>query len=176
MCCSRCFLIKNSWRPLQPTRETQCHIDINKEIMKKLILVIGFYSVGFLSCTNETFDNSLNGSWTVFSFENLTTGTTELRNEENSWNKEIKVKFDNNVYPKTISGINTTNHIFGEFSLVGQNQFKVLNLMSTDANQPRWADEFLVAIQDQNLSLKIIYDRLVIYYDNKSKSVTLTRD
>jgi hypothetical protein len=144
--------------------------------MKRLSLAIGLFLIGILSCTNETFDNSLNSSWKVFSFENLTTGTIEFKNQENSWNKEIKVKFDETVNPKTISGTNITNQIFGEFSFVGQNQFKVSNLGSTEVNQPRWADEFLTAILDQNLTFKITNDRLVIYYDNKSKSVTLTRD
>jgi len=144
--------------------------------MKRLILVIGLLLIGIFSCTNDTFDNSLNGSWTVFSFQNLTTGTTEFKTQENSWDKDIKVKFDDTVNPKTLSGTNITNQIFGEFSFVGQNQFKVSNLGSTEVNQPRWADEFLVAILDQSLSFKITSDRLVIFYNNKTKSVTLKRD
>ena len=144
--------------------------------MKRLSLVIGLLLIGIFSCTNDTFDNSLNGSWTVFSFQNLTTGTTEFKTQENSWDKDIKVKFDDTVNPKTLSGTNITNQIFGEFSFVGQNQFKVSNLGSTEVNQPRWADEFLVAILDQNLSFKITSDRLVIFYNNKTKSVTLKRD
>jgi heat shock protein HslJ len=144
--------------------------------MKGLTILIGLFSIAILSCTNETFDNSLNGSWKVISFENLTTGTTEFKTQENSWDKEIKVKFDDTVNPKAISGTNITNQIFGEFSLAGQNQFKVSNLGSTEVNQPRWADEFLKAILDQNLTFKITNDRLVIYYDNKTKSVTLKKE
>ena len=144
--------------------------------MKRLILAIGFLSIGFFSCTYDSFDNSLKGSWTVFSFEKLKTGTIEFKTQENSWDKDIKIKFDDTVNPKTISGTNITNQIFGEISLSGQNQFKVSNLGSTEVNQPRWADEFIVAILDQNLTFKITNDRLVIFYDNKAKSVTLKRD
>lgn len=144
--------------------------------MIRLIFSIGFLSIGMFSCTDDTYNNSLNGSWKVFSFQNVTTGTIEFKTQENSWNKEIKVKFDDTVNPKTISGINITNQIFGEFSYVGQNQVKVSNLGSTEANQPRWADEFLVAMLDQNLTFKITHDRLVMYYNNKTKSVTLRRD
>jgi hypothetical protein len=144
--------------------------------MKKLILAIGLLSFGFLSCTDDTFDNSLNGSWTVISFKNLTTGVTEFKTEENSWDQEINITIDNTANPQTISGTNITNHIFGEFSLISQNQFQVSNLGSTDANQPRWADEFLVAILDQNLIFKITGDRLVILYANETKRVTLKRD
>src|SRR5438128_2061089 len=114
--------------------------------MKKLILAIGFFLIGILSCTNESFDNSLNGSWTVLSFENLATGTTEFKTQENSWNKDIKIQFQDTENPKIISGTNITNRISGKFSYVGQNQFRVSNLGSTYVAQPRWADEFVVAI------------------------------
>jgi len=142
--------------------------------MKRLILAIGLICI--FSCSNDDFDNSLNGSWTVFSFENLTTGTTEFKTQENSWDKEIKIQFDDTRNPKIISGTNITNQISGEFIYVGQNQVKVSDLVSTYVNQPRWADEFVIAIRDEDLTFKIINDRLVIYYDNKSKSVTLKRD
>jgi hypothetical protein len=144
--------------------------------MKRLILAIGLLSIGVFSCTNDTIDNSLKGSWTVLSFQNLTTGTTEFKTQENSWDKDINVKFDDTVNPKTLSGTNITNQISGELSFVGQNQFKVSNLGSTYVNQPRWADDFLVAILDPNLSFKATGERLVIFYDNKTKSVTLKRD
>jgi hypothetical protein len=147
-----------------------------RKIMKKLILAIGFFLMGILSCTNEASDNSLNGSWTVVSFENLTTGTTEFKNQENSWNKDIKIQFHDSKNPKIVSGTNITNQISGEFSYVGQNQFRVSNLASTYVNQPRWADGFAAAILDQGLTFKIINDRLVIHYDNNSKTVTLKRD
>ncbi len=144
--------------------------------MKTGILVIGLFLISVLRCTEEEFDNSLNGSWTVFSFENLVTGTTEFRNQENSWGKEIRVTFDDTVDPKTISGINTTNQIFGEFTLVGNSRFAVSNLGSTYANQPRWSDQFLKAILDPNLTFRISKDRLIISYDNRTKRVTLMRN
>jgi hypothetical protein len=143
--------------------------------MKRLHLAIGLLSIGIFSCTDGDVDNSLHGSWTVISFENLTTGTIEFKTHENSWDKDINIKFDDTASPKTISGTNITNQIFGEFSFIGQNQFEVSNLGSTDVNQPRWADEFLVALSDQDLTFKTTNDRLVIYYDNKEKRVTLKR-
>jgi hypothetical protein len=145
-------------------------------MMKKLVLAIGFFLIGILSCTNESFDNSLNGSWTVLSFENLAAGTTEFKTQENSWNKDIKIQFQDTENPKIISGTNITNQISGKFSYVGQNQFRVSNLGSTYVAQPKWADEFVVAILDQDLTFKITNNRLVIHYDNNSKSVTLKRD
>jgi hypothetical protein len=144
--------------------------------MKNLMLAIGFFSIGVLSCTNESFDNSLNGTWTVYSFENLTTATTEYKTQENSWNKEIQVQIDETKNPKNISGTNTTNQISGELSLVAQNQFIVSNLASTKVNQPRWADEFITALLDPNLTFEVSYNKLVIYYANNTKRVTLNRN
>ena len=144
--------------------------------MKRLIL-LGLLSISIFSCTDETFNNSLNGSWTVYSFEDLTTGSTEFKTEENSWNMDINVKFDESKNPKTISGKNITNQIFGEFNYTRKNQFRVNDYFeSTKVNQPRWADEFVVAILDQNLSYKITGNTLVISYNNNTKSVTLKRN
>jgi hypothetical protein len=143
--------------------------------MKKIILAIGLFLIGILGCTNESFDNSLNGSWTVVSFENLATGTTESKTQENSWNKDITIQFQDTKNPKIISGTNITNQISAEFNYVGQNQFRVSNLGSTYVAQPRWADEFVVAILDQDMTFKVTNDKLVIHYDKNSKSVTLKR-
>lgn len=113
--------------------------------MKKLIFALGLLSVCMISCnTDSTNGNSLNGSWVVSSFENLTTGAIEFKTQQNSWNKDIKVRFEDASNPKTISGMNISNQIFGEFSYVGQNGFRVIKLGSTEVNQPRWADEFIV--------------------------------
>jgi hypothetical protein len=145
--------------------------------MKTIFLIIGL-SIGIFSCDNDdNFDNSLNGSWTVFSFEDLTTGTTEFKTQDNSWNKDIKIQINDIGNPKTISGMNITNQIFGEFSYTAPNQFRVSEYFaSTKVNQPRWADEFVIAILDPNLSFEVARDRLKILYDNNTKSVTLTRD
>jgi hypothetical protein len=143
--------------------------------MAKFIL-ISVISIGIFSCTYDAIDNhSINGTWVVISFQNLITGVTEFKTQENSWNKDIIVTFDDSKTPKTISGTNISNEIFGEFIYINQDQFKVTKLGSTYVNQPRWADEFLKAIADQSLTFKVVGDRLVINYDNASKNVTLKR-
>jgi len=87
------------------------------------------------------------------------------------------VQFNDIKNPNTLSGINTTNQIFGEFTYTGKNQFKVSNyFQSTKVNQPRWADEFIIAILDPDLTFEITNDKLIINYDNSSKRVTLKRD
>jgi hypothetical protein len=118
---------------------------------------------------------SLNGTWKVVSFENLSDETVEFKNRENSWNMDITVSFDDSKNPNQITGMVTTNSVFGEFDYVGARQFKVLKLASTFVGQPEWADKFSLAISDGDVSYIINETQLRIYYDNKTKSVTLAR-
>jgi choline kinase len=148
---------------------------VSSKIMAKFIYA-SIISIGIFSCTYNNLANHLiDGIWVVISFENLATGVIEYRTQENSWNKEIVVAFDDTRTPKTISGTTISNEISGEFIYVNQDQFKVTKLESTQIYQPRWADEFVKAIADENLTFKITDDRLVIYYANASKKVTLQR-
>jgi hypothetical protein len=145
--------------------------------MKKLIFAFGLLSVCVLSCTTDAIDkNSLNGSWVVYSFEDLATGVVELKTQQNSWNKDIKITFEDALNPKAISGINISNQFFGEFSYVSQNGFRVSKLGSTEVNQPRWADQFMSAILDPSLTFEVGQDNLIIYYRKKSKRVRLKKE
>jgi len=141
--------------------------------MRKIVLAVALFSLGITSCSYDSINsNSLNGTWTVLSFTNLVTNVTEFKTQENSWNMAIKVTFDDSK--KTISGTNISNELFGEFNYVGTQQFRVTNLGSTYVYQPRWANEFLRVLTDGDLPFRITNGNLVIYYQNKSKSVTLT--
>lgn len=46
---------------------------------------------------------------------------------------------------------------------------------TTQVAQPAWADKFNQAIVDGEMDFKINSHRLRIYYGNKTKSVTLTK-
>lgn len=144
--------------------------------MKNLIFTFGLFSIFFFSCTKSTDESSINGSWTVESFRHLTTKATEYKTKENSWNSDITIQFNATANPSTFSGINTTNQIFGEFSLVGQKELKILNLVTTEKTQPKWADEFLTVIDDSNLTYSVKNDKLIIVNGTINKSVTLKRN
>jgi hypothetical protein len=138
-----------------------------------------------LSCTNDDVDISsfnddtsittLNGTWRVTSFENFTTGTAEHKTQNNSWDKDIIVTFDDTKNPRELSGTNITNKIHGKFDYVGDRQLRMSNVISTYAAQPEWADKFTEAIGGSDLTFKINSEALRIYYDNNTNSVTLTR-
>jgi hypothetical protein len=149
-------------------------------------LIIGLIIIGQISCSNEDFDinsfkddpfiTTLNGTWRVISFEDFSTNTVEYKTQENSWGKDIIVTFNDNLDPNLFSGKVTTNSVEGEFDYVGQRQFKLNRYGTTYAGQPEWADKFGIAVLDGNVTFIINRGGLRIYYDNKTKSVTLTKD
>ena len=151
--------------------------------MRTQATIIGLLLLGQLSCSDDNIDissfkddssiSTLNGTWRVYSFENFTTNSVEYRTQENSWDKYITVTFDDTQNPKELSGTNITNTILGEFDYVGQRQFKMNTLSTTQVGQPKWADKFTDAVLDNEVSFKINDRQLRIYYENKTKSMTL---
>jgi hypothetical protein len=149
-------------------------------------IVIGLVLLGQFSCTsNDISINSfkddpsittLNGTWKVVSFDDLTANTTESKTQENSWGKDIIVTFNDNTNPKLFSGKVTTNSVAGEFEYISQRQFKLNRYGTTFVGQPVWADKFGKAVLDGNVTFGINSEELRIYYDSKTKSVTLTRE
>src|SRR5687768_14909775 len=142
--------------------------------MKLRLTIIGVAILSLLSCSdNDSSMNTLNGTWRVESFTDLTTGTVEHKTQENSWNMDITVKFDDTK--NELSGTNISNTILADFNYVGSRQILVTNLMSTKVNQPKWADQFTVAILDTKATFQVNAEKLKIYYANKTKSVSLIR-
>ena len=154
--------------------------------MRTWTVIIAFALFGQLSCSNEDLDiksfnddssiTTLNGTWKVVSFEDLTTNTTECKTQDNSLGKDIIVTFNDILNPKLFSGKVITNSVEGEFDYVGTRQFKLNRYGSTFVGQPLWADKFGAAMTDGDVPFKINRDRLRIYYDNQTKSVTLTKE
>lgn len=149
-------------------------------------IIIGLVLLGQLSCSEEEFDinsfrddssiTTLNGTWKVISFEDFNTEKVEFKTQENSWDRDIIVTFDDTKDPKEFTGRNITNSIFGEFDYVGSRQFKLRRLGTTFAGQPEWADKFGEAVLDGNVAFEVNNEKLRMYYDSKTKSVTLTRE
>jgi len=149
-------------------------------------IIVGILLMGQLSCSNDDIDinsfnddpsiTTLNGTWKVVSFEDFTTNTFECKSQENSWGRDIIVTFNDNLNPKFFSGRVTTNSVEGEFDYVASRLFKLNRYLTTYVNQPMWADKFGAAMTDEEVSFKINRERLRVHYDNKTKSVTLTKE
>ncbi|MFZ6014428.1 MAG: hypothetical protein ACOYXT_29080 [Bacteroidota bacterium] len=145
--------------------------------------IIALVCFGQLGCSNESFDinsfkddhsiTTLNGTWKVISFENYADNRREFKNEENSRGLDITINFNDTKDPNELSGTNTTNTVLGEFEYTGTRKFKITNYGTTEIAQPVWADKFNHAILSGEVDFKINRIGLRIYYDNKTKSVTL---
>jgi len=92
--------------------------------------------------------STLNGTWKVYCFENISTHTVEYQTKDNSGGKDIIVEFDDTRDPNRFSGIKSTNSFGGEFAYASSRQFKLSGVVSTLMGQPRWADEFDKVILD----------------------------
>ena len=125
--------------------------------------------------TDDPTITTLNGNWKVRSFEDFTQNTVEFKTQENSRGLDIIITFDDSKQLYELSGQNTTNTIAAEFEYTGDRHFEISHVASTEVAQPRWADQFIDAILDGDLRYKINTTLLRIYYDNESKSVTLSR-
>lgn len=123
--------------------------------------------------------STLNGTWKVYCFENISTHTVEYKTKDNSGGKDIIVEFDDTKDPNRFSGIKSTNSFGGEFAYASSRQFKLGGVVSTLMGQPRWADEFDKIVLEglyNDVTFIISKDMLRIYYDNHTKSVTLIKD
>ena len=166
--------------------------------MRPGLAIISLLLLGLFSCSNDNIDPSptpdtstpasfnddpsiatLNGTWKVYSFENLTSNTVEYKTQKNSGGQDIIVEFNDTKDPHGFSGIKTTNSFGGEFDYVSSRQFKLKGVISTLAGQPEWADEFdKLIVYGLNKEVKFIIndEMLRIYYAYNTKSVTLLKE
>ena len=166
--------------------------------MRPGLVIISLLILGQLSCSDDNMDtaptpdpsipasfnddpsiSTLNGTWKVYSFENLTANTIEYKTQKNSGGQNIIVEFNDATNPHAISGIKTTNSFGGEFEYVASRQFKLKGVVSTLAGQPVWADEFDKLVGYglyKEVTFIINHEMLRIYYSYNSKSVTLIKE
>jgi hypothetical protein len=168
--------------------------------MRLGVVIVSLLLLGQLSCSDGDIDASptpdpypsipasfnddpsittLNGTWKVYSFENLPANTIEYKTRKNSGGQDIIVEFNDTKDPHGFSGIKTTNSFGGEFNYVGARQFKLKGVISTLAGQPAWADEFdkMVTYGLYKEVTFIINDEMLrIYYRFNTKSVTLIKE
>jgi hypothetical protein len=118
---------------------------------------------------------TINGTWKVISFEDYSNKSVEVATDENSSGLDILITFDDTKNPKTISGKNTTNYVRGTFDYVSTRSLKTDGLVSTEIVQPPWADQFLSVFQNATADFIVSENRLRIYFDEKNRSVTFSK-
>jgi hypothetical protein len=165
--------------------------------MRVTLAILSLLLFGQVSCSDDTVEPSpatgdkipesfnddpsittLNGTWKVYSFENLDTHMVEYKTQQNSNGQDIVVEFNDTKDPHGFSGINTTNVFGGEFVYAGSRRFKLKGVISTLAGQPEWGDNFseLIRYAHYDEVTFIINDEILrIYYNFRLKSVTLVK-
>jgi hypothetical protein len=117
---------------------------------------------------------SLIGTWKIISFEDYENDSIEYQNFENSWNSDFIITFDDSESPHRLTGRNTSNLVSADFEYIGKRQIKMKNFFTTYITQPRWAYQFIYALNDSP-TFKINRYGLIFYYDNEKRSVTMER-
>ncbi|MEM6841629.1 MAG: hypothetical protein AAF632_05350 [Bacteroidota bacterium] len=114
--------------------------------------LVAFFLIALLGCNEDDISDleirddpsitSLNGTWKVIAYEDYEQGELITKTEENSWNMDVIITFDDTINPPSITGKNTTNSIFGSFEYTGHRSFQTAGFASTYVSQPEWADTF----------------------------------
>ncbi len=148
--------------------------------MKKLSLAVFCIFIVAQSCEkekiNENFKDdpsilTINGKWKVVSYEDFGKGSVTIKNDVDSWNgMDVSMTFAND----SISGQNTTNTVFGEYSLSGRN-IHIITYGGTKIAQPQWGNMFSDVVYRLE-SFAINEHQLRLYYNDKENSVTLSHE
>lgn len=157
-------------------------ITMRKRLTRFIVLIIAFFQQ---ACSYSALDlsyfeddatiSSINGTWTVVSFEDLVSNERAFPSSTTTWDMEITITFDDSENPHHFHGINATNSFSGDYVYVGNRSFRSLLFFTSEVNEPPWARQFRAAVVDPALTFKVSNEQLKIYYANQTKSVTLVR-
>lgn len=118
---------------------------------------------------------SIEGTWKAEYFYDLSATEKIEKTRDNSWGYDIEITFQENALDSSFFGKNTTNQITGQYAYRGQRKIEVLNLSSTFANQPAWANKFVDAILDDTVSFAVDKSTLRLYYEDSTKYISLEK-
>ena len=124
----------------------------------------------------QTFDFS--GDWKVISFIDLKTSEKTTKTEENTWsqfnNGDNTISFTKSDSTKGIvSGKNVTNSFYGEYTTDSNGKISITNAIWTEINEPEWGKLFHSISNAESYEIK--NNILTIYYNNKTKCITLEK-
>lgn len=148
--------------------------------MKKILTLIFSILVFNIGCDKEKIDENfrdnpsiqnINGKWKVVSYEDFEKGSKTVKTDVDSWNgMDVIMTFSND----SLWGYCTTNIMTGKYSLNGRN-IHIITYGGTKIGQPVWGNMWSDVIYDFE-SFSVNEHQLRFYYDDSSKSVTLTHE
>lgn len=136
--------------------------------MKITVFPLLFVTLFFLDCERERSIDSIFGTWVVESYTDHEKNITIGKEDVESWNgMDVVLK----LMTDSLCGTNTTNSIFGSFTL-DNNNIHVITYGGTKVGQPEWGNMFSDIVFDLKTYI-IQNNRLIITYNNNKNSVTL---
>jgi hypothetical protein len=111
---------------------------------------------------DNTTTDTLNGTWKLLKYHNLTTGTSE--SEPPNISRSIIIEFSENRIKGNMNGHTVTNTVGGEYELLQDNKMKTLSFGGTKVGEPNWGDKFWDAIQVAS-SYRRQSDKLYIHFN-----------
>ena len=144
------------------------------------IILLVITTTVMISCNDDeknlTFDFS--GDWKVISFIDLKTSEKTTKTDENTWsqfnNGDNTISFTKSDSTKgVVSGINVTNGFHGEYTTDSIGKILLTNVSWTKINEPEWGKLFHSISNAESYEIK--NNILTIYYNNKTKCITLEK-
>ena len=127
-----------------------------------LLLILG-------ACNKDnTTTDTLNGTWKLLKYHNLTTGTSE--SEPSNISRSIIIEFSDNSIKGNMNGHTVTNTVGGEYELLQDNKMKTLSFGGTKVGEPNWGDKFWDAIHAAS-SYRRQSDKLYIHFNAETEKM-----
>lgn len=133
----------------------------------KLLLIFLFFPFLFFDCEKENTIDQLLGTWVVVSYTDNLNNTIIEKQDVESLGMDVILNLKNGSF----CGINTTNSIFGNFT-INHDSISVTNYGGTKVGQPQWGNMFSDIVRD--LETFNIEDKTLIFnYNNNRNSIIL---
>jgi hypothetical protein len=141
--------------------------------------ILFLFSILLGSCAKKenSISQDLDGKWKVISFDDNVNQTKITKTDTNTWpqfnNGENTISFHaSNSCDGDVFGRNVTNSFSGKFERVSDS-ILIKELIWTEIGEPIWGQLFHSI--ESSETFEILGDKLIIYYNHKSNSITLLK-
>lgn len=142
--------------------------------------MLTMFIINSCSKNDDGISYDLTGDWKVVSFREYRPSIKITKSEDNTWldvnNGDITVNFTapDDCGKGVISGINVTNVFFGNYMITKNGEITIGPITTTFIGEPEWAQLFHSIGAAENYDIR--NSNLIIYYNNRKSSITLTRN
>jgi len=134
-------------------------------------LTVIFFCILSLSLTYKT-SQTLIGTWTLECITDLNTNVQDCLTEDRNY--PITLQFTDDGHLGKINGFTTSNKVYGNYELYGENKIKVTQFGGTKVGEQGWGKGFWKTIR-QSTSYEFKSDILLIYSEHDTKIMRFSR-